>query len=133
MQKCAYERFSYHSQRSFTEQQISLDFFDGMMLIYYAGLTDLKQVSIKDVLVMHKITLQQQPSILLLDVPDNFDGLGLFTVNNPSSNQGISKTYDFVYKPIQEMLAALHLTTLKSATLINELSDTFRKKDYDTC
>ena len=91
MQKCAYE---YHSQRSITEQQISLDFFNG------------------------------------LDVPDNFDGLGLFTVKYLSSNQGISKTYDFVYKPIQEMLAALYLTRLQPAILINELSDIFRKKDY---
>ena len=64
-------------------------------------------------------------------VPDRFDGLGLFTVKNSSSNRGISKTYDFVHKPIQEMLAALHLTRLKSATLINELSDIFRKKDYE--
>ena len=95
MQKCAYERFSYHSQRSFTEQEISLDFFNG------------------------------------LDVPDKFDGLGLFTVKNSSNSRGISKTYDFVYKPIQEMLAALHLTRSELATLIRELSETFRKKDYE--
>ena len=94
MQKCAYEQLSYHSQRSVTEQQISVDFFNG------------------------------------LDVPIEFDGLGLFTVKNSPNSRGISKTYDFVYKPIQEMLAALHLTRLDSATLIKELSDAFSKNEY---
>ena len=95
MQKCAYDRFLFHSQRSFTEQQISHDIFNG------------------------------------LEVPRSFDGLGLFTVKNPYGNLGISKTYDFLYKPIQEMLAALYLTRLQSVTLIKELSDTFGKKDYE--
>ena len=96
MQKCAYEQFSlYHSQRSFTEQQISLHIFNGS------------------------------------NIPDNFDGLGLFTVKNPTNNRGIAKTYEFVYKPIQEMLAALYLTSLPSDTLKNELFDTFQKQDYE--
>jgi len=40
----------------------------------------------------------------------NFDGLGLFTISNVNSLTGLSKSYDFVYRPIQELLAALYLT-----------------------
>ena len=96
MQKCAYEQFSlYHSQRSFTEQQISLDIFNDS------------------------------------HIPDNFDGLGLFTVKNPTNNRGILKTYHFVYNPIQEMLAALYLSSLSLNTLKDKLFDTFQKQDYE--
>ena len=45
-------------------------------------------------------------------VPQNFDGLGLFSVRNISSTIGISKIYDFKFKPIQELLAALYLVRL---------------------
>ena len=94
MQKCAYERFFYHSSKPFTEEEIS-QYFN------------------------------------FAKVPRNFDGLGLFSVRNISYTIGISKVYDFKFKPIQELLAALYLVRLKENDLIKELSETFGKKDYE--
>ena len=64
-------------------------------------------------------------------VPQNFDGLGLFSVRNISYTIGISKVYDFKFKPIQELLAALYLLRLSENDLVKELSETFGKKDYE--
>ena len=64
-------------------------------------------------------------------VPENFDGLGLFNVRNISETIGVSKVYDFKFKLIQELLAALYLIRLNKDYLIKELSETFGKKDYE--
>ena len=64
-------------------------------------------------------------------VPQNFDGLGLFSVRNISGTIGVSKVYDFRFKLIQELLAALYLIRLNEDDLIKELSETFGKKDYE--
>ena len=66
-------------------------------------------------------------------VPNNFDGLGLFNVTSVANVQvtGVTKYYDFQFKPIQEMLAALHLTRLASTDLTKELSETFGNKELE--
>ena len=65
-------------------------------------------------------------------VPDKFDGLGLFTVNNIPSTLGISKTYEFQYKPIQEFLSALYLTGLKKPNIIiKEILENFKNKEFE--
>ena len=66
-------------------------------------------------------------------VPRNFDGFGLFSVTNTTntSSVGMSKFYNFSYKPVQELLAALYLTQLQPPDLLQELSDTFGKKEYE--
>jgi len=64
-------------------------------------------------------------------VPDSFDSLGLFSIKNIPSLTGISKDYSFLYKPIQDLLAALYLIRLKPPDLVKELSDTFGKKEYE--
>ena len=64
-------------------------------------------------------------------VPQNFDGLGLFSVRNISYTIGISKVYDFKFKPIQELLAALYLVWLKENYRIKELSEIYGNKDYE--
>ena len=94
MQKCAYEKIIYHSQRYFAEEEVSQYFFN------------------------------------CLSVPDNFDGLGLFNVKNIEGTWGVSKTYEFQYKPIQEFLSALYLTRLKKTEIINEMLETFKSKEY---
>ena len=66
-----------------------------------------------------------------LKVPHNFDGFGLLVVINHAGPTGISKSYDFLYKPIQEFLAALYLTRLEPIKLVEVLSETFGNKDYE--
>ena len=95
MQKCAYEKIICHSQRYFTEEEVSQYFFN------------------------------------CLSVPHNFDGLGLFNVRNIEGTWGVSKTYEFQYKPIQEFLSALYLTRLKKTEIINEMLETFKSKEYE--
>ena len=64
-------------------------------------------------------------------MPDNFDGLGLFTVNNTKDAWGVSKTYEFQYKPIQEFLSALYLTRLEKTDIIQEMLETFKSKECE--
>ena len=64
-------------------------------------------------------------------VPKNFDGLGLFNIRNIKKAIGVSKVYDFRFKLIQELLAALYLIQLNEDDLIKELSEIFGKKDYE--
>ena len=66
-----------------------------------------------------------------LKVPHNFDGFGLIVVINHAGPTGISKIYDFLYKPIQEFLAALYLTQLEPIKLVEILSETFGNKEYE--
>ena len=42
-------------------------------------------------------------------VPHGFDGFGIFHVTNPQIKTGVTKKYDFIYKPTQELLSALYL------------------------
>ena len=65
-------------------------------------------------------------------VSHKFDGLGLFTVNNITSTLGVSKTYEFQYKPIQEFLSALYLTKLKKPDIIiKEMLENFKNKEFE--
>ena len=64
-------------------------------------------------------------------MPDNFDGLGLFTVKNYEGTWGISKTYEFQYKPIQEFLSALYLTRLEKTDIIKEMLENLRNKECE--
>ena len=54
-------------------------------------------------------------------VPDNFDGFGLLNINNIKDARGISKTYEFQCKPIQEFLSGLFLTRLEKTDVIKEM------------
>ena len=64
-------------------------------------------------------------------MPDNFDGLGLFTVNNIEGARGISKTYEFQCKPIQEFLSGLFLTRLEKTDIKKEMLQTFKNKECE--
>ena len=61
-------------------------------------------------------------------VPDNFDGFGLLNINNIKDARGISKTYEFQCKPIQEFLSGLFLTRLEKTDVIKEMLETFKKQ-----
>ena len=95
MQKCAYEQIICHSQRSFTEEEISQIFFE------------------------------------CSSVPDRFDGLGLFSVDNNKRMLGVLKTYNFQHKPIQEFLTALYLARLKETDIIKEMLENFKNKEFE--
>ena len=47
------------------------------------------------------------------EVPLDFDGLGIFSIKPIQIKTGKLKTYDFIYKLIQELLAALYLSRLE--------------------
>ena len=64
-------------------------------------------------------------------VPLDFDGLGIFSVKPIQSITGTLNTYDFTYKLIQELLAALYLSKLKESFAIRELPKTFGKKEFE--
>ena len=65
------------------------------------------------------------------DVPWDFDGLGMFEVQNRERVTGESKDYIFLYKPIQELLAALYLTTLDPKQQLIQLKEIFGNKGYE--
>ena len=64
-------------------------------------------------------------------VPEGFDGFGIFHVEGTQDKTGISKKYDFIYKPIQELLTALYLCRLNENDAIKELSEIFGKKEFE--
>ena len=46
------------------------------------------------------------------DIPWNFDGMGLFEVHQLDLLTGVSRSFNFLHKTIQELLAALYLSQL---------------------
>ena len=63
-------------------------------------------------------------------VPEDFDGLGFFSINN-TGIMTCTKHYDFIYKPIQELLAALHLSQLNKDDAIREITETFGSEKFE--
>ena len=64
------------------------------------------------------------------DVPWGFDGLGFFKIESCEKVTGETTNYTF-YKPIQELLAAIYLTTLKSDEQLAELKEIFGNSAYE--
>ena len=65
------------------------------------------------------------------DIPWDFDGFGMFEVQHTERVTGESKGYSFLYQPIQELLAALYLTTLQPQEQLVELKEIFGNKAYE--
>ena len=66
-----------------------------------------------------------------LGVPSSFDGFGMFRIGSCEKVTGKSKTYMFLYKPVQELLAVIYLTTLKAHEQLAELKEMFGNNTYE--
>ena len=87
-----------------------------------------------DCLFHHKPFSEEEISDILFDsaeVPWSFDGLGMFGVQNCEKVAGENKNYIFLYKPIQELLATLYLTTLDPKQQLKQLQEIFGNKGYE--
>lgn len=65
------------------------------------------------------------------DVPWNFDGMGLFEIHQLDLLTGISRSFNFLHKTIQELLAALHLSQLSPCEQNVELKKIFGESKFE--
>ncbi|XP_065907025.1 protein NLRC3-like isoform X2 [Dysidea avara] len=62
---------------------------------------------------------------------DNFDGMGLLQVTNHRHFESISKTYEFIHRTLQELLAAWYLSRQDAPTQKKQLQSIFNKKELE--
>ena len=60
--------------------------------------------------------------------PEDFDGMGLLHVNSRVYSTHVSKTYQFIHRTLQELLAAWYLSLLPKGDQRKELLDLFSQK-----
>ena len=65
------------------------------------------------------------------DIPWNFDGMGLFEVHKLDLLTGVSRSYNFLHKTIQELLAALYLSQLSPCEQNVELKNLFGEPKFE--
>ena len=58
-------------------------------------------------------------------IPEDFDGMGLLCVNNRVYSTHVSKTYQFIHRTLQELLAAWYLSLLPKGDQHKELQHLF--------
>ena len=61
-------------------------------------------------------------------IPEDFDGMGLLQVNNRIYSTHVSKTYQFIHRTMQELLAAWYLSKQSKAFQHKELLHLFGQK-----
>ena len=59
------------------------------------------------------------------DIPWNFDGMGLFEVHQLELLTGVSRSFNFLHKTVQELLAALYLYQMSAEKQNHELKRLF--------
>ena len=62
---------------------------------------------------------------------DNFDGMGLLQVTNHRHFESISKTYEFIHRTLQELLATWYLSRQDAPTQKKQLQSIFNKKELE--
>jgi len=65
------------------------------------------------------------------DIPWNFDGMGLFEVHQLDLLTGVSRSFNFLHKTIQELLAALYLSQLSPLEQNVELKKIFGESKFE--
>ena len=79
----------------------------------------------------NKTFSDEEISDVFSDVPSDFDGFGVLGMLSCEKVTGEGKDYFFLYKPIQELLAAIYLTTLTPQEQLRELREIFGNKAYE--
>jgi len=62
---------------------------------------------------------------------DNFDGMGLLHVTNHKNFESISKTYEFIHRTLQELLAAWYLSQQSKQYQQKQLQMLFDRKEFE--
>ena len=62
---------------------------------------------------------------------DNFDGMGLLQVTNHRHFESISKSYEFIHRTLQELLAAWYLSRQEPSFQQKHLQSIFNKKEFE--
>ncbi|XP_065897036.1 protein NLRC3-like isoform X2 [Dysidea avara] len=62
---------------------------------------------------------------------DSFDGMGLLQVTNHKQYGSINKTYEFIHRTLQELLAAWYLSQQSKRFQQNKLQNIFNKKEFE--
>jgi len=62
---------------------------------------------------------------------DNFDGMGLLQVTNHRHFESFSKTYQFIHRTLQELLAAWYLSRQDRSFQQKHLQSIFNKKEFE--
>ena len=62
---------------------------------------------------------------------DNFDGMGLLQVTNHRHFESFSKTYQFIHRTLQELLAAWYLSRQDTSFQQKALQSIFDKKEFE--
>jgi len=62
---------------------------------------------------------------------DNFDGMGLLQVTNHRHFESFSKTYQFIHRTLQELLAAWYLSRQDKLFQQKQLKSIFNKKEFE--
>jgi len=62
---------------------------------------------------------------------DNFDGMGLLQVTNHRHYESFSKTYQFIHRTLQELLAAWYLSRQDNSFQRKHLQSIFNKKEFE--
>jgi len=62
---------------------------------------------------------------------ESFDGMGLLQVSNHRHFESISKTYEFIHRTLQELLAAWYLSQQPKPLQQEQLQKLFNRKEYE--
>ncbi|XP_065906828.1 protein NLRC3-like [Dysidea avara] len=62
---------------------------------------------------------------------DNFDGMGLLQITNHRHFESINKTYEFIHRTLQELLAAWYLSRQDAPIQKKQLQSIFNKKELE--
>ena len=62
---------------------------------------------------------------------ENYDGMGLLQVTNHRHFESVSKTYEFIHRTLQELLAAWYLSQQTKSFQITQLRKLFDKKQFE--
>jgi len=62
---------------------------------------------------------------------DNFDGMGLLQITNHGHFHSISKTYEFIHRTLQELLAAWYLSQQNKSYQQTQLQHLFGKTEFE--
>lgn len=65
------------------------------------------------------------------EVPWSFDGMGLFNINIQTLNFGVVRTYQFLHKTIQDLMAAWYLSKLEPEKQVEVLKMTYGNAAFE--
>ncbi|XP_065906658.1 uncharacterized protein [Dysidea avara] len=86
----------------------------------------------KDLTLIFNETKIRQYCFYSRDVSlDSFDGMGLLQITNHRHFESVNKTYEFIHRTLQELLAAWYLSRQNEVFQQKQVQNIFNRKDFE--